>query len=167
MKRCWRQQRGVTALEFALILPFLFILTFGAIDIGMETMLDAALERGAEAAARIGVTVQTTAGETSSQAVYQAVWQPVSFWLSSQSQLTVSSYTYTSYAQLESGEPCLTSGYTGTCTGTSGTGGYGSIVRYQFNISRPTFTGILKLLNIQLYSLQRTVIVQNESLTAP
>ena len=160
-------QRGVTALEFALVMPLLLLATLGAIDIGMETMMDASLENGAAQAARQGVVVGAPpAGETRDQQIYAAVWQQVGFWLQSQSQLTMSSYTYPSYTAL-SQDPCLQSGYTGACTGSSGSGGFGSIVRYQVTVTRPTFTGVLGLLKITSYTLQRTVIVQNEPESIP
>jgi Flp pilus assembly pilin Flp len=180
MRRFWRNDRGVTALEFSIIIPFVCIVLLGIVDAGLETMLDALLERGAAAACRIGVTVSVPAGTTRDQAIYNAVWQPVSVLLSSQSQLTVTTMTYPTFSDIGQPEPCLDDSYskTGICSGsfvdvngngkwdsdmgTSGAGGYGTIVRYQVSIARPTFTGILGLLNIKLYSLQRTIITQNE-----
>jgi Flp pilus assembly pilin Flp len=180
MIRFWRAQRGATALEFALISPLVLILLLGTIDVSMETLLDSALEHGAQSAARIGVTVSTTDGVSRSQAVYNEVWSWVSPWLQNQSQLTVSTVTYPAYSDIGMPEPCGDDSYakTGTCTGSytdvngnghwdddmgaSGLGGYGSIVRYRFTVTRPMFTGILQLLGINLFTLQRTVVLQNE-----
>jgi hypothetical protein len=178
----WRRslQRGVTVLEFAIITPFICILLLGIVDVGLETMLDALLERGTAAACRLGVTVAVPAGTTRDQAIFNAVWQPVSILLTSQSQLTLTTMTYPTFSNIGQPEPCLDDSYkdSGICSGSyvdvngngkwdadmgaSGAGGYGSIVRYQVSISRPTFTGILSLLNIKLYSLQRTIVTQNE-----
>ncbi|TDR80240.1 TadE/TadG family type IV pilus assembly protein [Paludibacterium purpuratum] len=181
MKAFWRNQRGVAALEFALIFPFLLVVTVGAIDVALETFMDAALDRGASAASRIGVTVVVPAGVDRDQAIYNAIWGTVGQFLQSPSQLTVSTMTYPNYSSIGQPEPCGDDSYakTGTCTGpftdingnghwdrdmgASGAGGYGAIVRYQVKITRPTFTGIPAFLNIKQYSLQRTIVVQNES----
>jgi Flp pilus assembly protein TadG len=166
MKSWWKNTRGVAALEYAILMPFLLIAILGAIDVAMETMMDASLDRGAAAAARIGLTVtaptQNGVPITEDQQIFNTVWAYVGIWLQGPGQLTITTFTYPSYQALNQAEPCLTPGYTGPCTGTQGTGGFGSIVRYQVTIHRPTFTGLLGVLNITSYTLQRTLIVQNE-----
>jgi len=180
MRGFWRDTGGATALEFALITPLMLILLFATVDVGMEILLDSALEHGAQAAARIGMTVQTESGISREQAVYNEVWYWVGPWLQNQGQLTVTEETYPAFSDIGMPEPCGDDSYakTGVCTGpytdvngnghwdadmgSNGLGGYGAIVRYQFQISRPTFTGILQLLGISLFSLQRTVVLQNE-----
>lgn len=176
-----RLERGVTTLEFALLTPFIVILLLGTIDISMATMLDSALEHGAEAATRIGTTVSIPAGASRDQAIRDAVWYWLDPWLSDKNQLSITTQTYTAYSDIGQPEPCLDDSYktTGTCTGkftdvngnnvwdrdmgSSGSGGYGAIVRYQFTVTRPqSYTGILTLLNLNLFSLQRTIVVQNE-----
>lgn len=180
MRGFWRSARGATALEFALVTPLMLILLFATIDLGMETLLDSALEHGAQSAARIGMTLQTPGGVSREQAVYNEVLYWVGPWLQTPSQLTVSQQTYPAFSDIGMPEPCNDDSYaqTGVCTGPftdvngnghwdsdmgmNGLGGYGAIVRYQFSVRRPTFTGILSLLGIQLFTLQRTVVLQNE-----
>lgn len=175
-----RLERGVTTLEFALLTPLMLILLLGTIDISMETMLDSALEHGAQSASRIGFTVSGTDNASREQAIFNEVWYWVGMWLQKPSQLQIVAKIYPAYSSVGQAEPCGDDSYrdTGSCTGpftdvngngvwdadmgADGTGGYGSIVRYQISVSRPTFTGILSLLNIQLFNLQRTVVVQNE-----
>lgn len=172
--------RGVTALEFALLTPFILIMLLGTVDFSMETILDSALEHGAQAASRIGMTVSTTSGQSRDQAIADAAWYWVQPWLQDRSQLTIESRTYPAYSDIGQPEPCGDDSYktTGTCTGpytdvngnnqwdrdmgSSGSGGYGAIVRYRFRVARPTYTGILKLVGIDSFSLERIVVLQNE-----
>lgn len=180
MRSLRRNARGVTALEFAVVVPFVCILLFGIVDIGLETMLDALLERGVATASRIGLTVTVPTGQTRDQAIFNAVWRPVGVLLQNQSQLTMTTMTYPTYADIGQPEPCRDDSYirTGACSGpyvdvngngrwdadlgTTGAGGYGAIVRYHVSVTRPTFTGVLSLLNIRLFTLQRTLVIQNE-----
>ncbi len=180
MRTFRRDTRGVTALEFAMVVPFVCILLFGVVDIGLETMLDALLERGVASASRIGLTVAVPTAVTRDQAIFNAVWRPVGVLLQDPSQLTVTTMTYPTFADIGQPEPCRDDSYilTGACTGpyvdvngngrwdadmgASGAGGYGAIVRYHVSVTRPTFTGVLSLLNIRLFNLQRTIVIQNE-----
>jgi Flp pilus assembly pilin Flp len=181
MTAFWRSQRGAAVLEFALVLPLVLIMILGTIDVGLETMLDGALDRGASAASRVGVTVAVPPGTNRDDLIYATVWDQVGQFVQNKSQLTVSTMTYPTFSNIGQPEPCNDDSYknTGTCTGSysdinanghwdadmgaSGAGGYGAIVRYQIKISGTTFTGILKLLGISMYNFQRTIVVQNES----
>ena len=105
MKFARRFERGATALEFALMTPFILILLLGTIDISLETMLDSLLEHGVQSATRIGVTVAVPTGKTREQAIYDTVWLWVGDWLQNQSQLTINAKTYTSYSDIGQPEP--------------------------------------------------------------
>jgi Flp pilus assembly protein TadG len=48
----WRDRRGATALEFALLAPVFFLLVFGIIALGMLFWTQVGLQHGAEMAAR-------------------------------------------------------------------------------------------------------------------
>jgi Flp pilus assembly protein TadG len=50
--RIWRDQRGATALEFALLAPLFFLLIFGIIGIGMVFWTQVGLQHGVQMAAR-------------------------------------------------------------------------------------------------------------------
>jgi hypothetical protein len=103
--------------------------------------------------------VPAPSGETTQQAIQSLVWSDIGIWLPEQSDLTISEYVYPSYADLNLSNPCPGP----TCPATAGTGGYGSIVRYTIQITRPTFTGILGIVGINSYTLSRTLVVINES----
>ena len=47
--------------------------------------------------------------------------------------------------------------------GLASAGGRGDIVTYRVWFERPSFTGILKLVNVDLYHFERRIVVQNES----
>jgi Flp pilus assembly protein TadG len=50
--RLWREGSGVTAVEFAMLLPFFVILVFGIVQFGQVLFLQAALQHAVTAAAR-------------------------------------------------------------------------------------------------------------------
>jgi Flp pilus assembly protein TadG len=58
-----RNARGVTAVEFALLLPFFVILLFGIIEFGQVLFLQAALQHAVTEAARCA-TISGAAGST-------------------------------------------------------------------------------------------------------
>ena len=53
MTRAGSDQRGVAALEFALVLPFLLLLLAGAVDVGTALMLRAQIQEGAQEAVTV------------------------------------------------------------------------------------------------------------------
>jgi len=50
--RIWRDQRGASALEFALLAPLFFLLVFGIIALGMVFWTQVGLQHGVQMAAR-------------------------------------------------------------------------------------------------------------------
>ena len=50
--KIWRDERGATALEFAILAPVFFLLIFGIIALGMLFWTQVGLQHGAEMAAR-------------------------------------------------------------------------------------------------------------------
>ena len=52
MRKLWRDERGTSALEFALIAPVFFLCVLGGIAVGMLFWTQIGLQHGAEMAAR-------------------------------------------------------------------------------------------------------------------
>ena len=57
--KIWRDERGATALEFAILAPVFFLLIFGIIAFGMLFWTQVGLQHGAEMAARCA-SINTT-----------------------------------------------------------------------------------------------------------
>ena len=95
MKRLplWRDQRGATALEFALLAPVFFALVFGIIALGMLFWTQVGLQHGAEMAARCA-SVNTALCPTSNPSAIAAYATQQAFGLS----LPSSTFTYSAAA---------------------------------------------------------------------
>lgn len=72
MKRFIRDQRGSTAIEFALVAPALFTLLYGSIEFGRLMWTQSALNFAVEEAARCASVTPTTCGTSSQIATYAA-----------------------------------------------------------------------------------------------
>ena len=59
LAKIWRDERGATALEFAILAPVFFLLVFGIIAFGLLFWTQVGLQHGAEMAARCA-SVNTT-----------------------------------------------------------------------------------------------------------
>jgi Flp pilus assembly protein TadG len=57
--KIWRDERGATALEFAILAPVFFLLIFGIIAVGLLFWTQVGLQHGAEMAARCA-SINTT-----------------------------------------------------------------------------------------------------------
>lgn len=64
MRAFWRNDRGATALEFALVAPFTLLLLLSIIEIGVIAFMSASLDNAVTAAARTVRTGQTDAPVT-------------------------------------------------------------------------------------------------------
>jgi Flp pilus assembly pilin Flp len=61
---CRRDERGAAAVEFAMVLPMLCLLTFGVIEMGMIMATLTSLEGGLKEASRYGITGQSPNDQT-------------------------------------------------------------------------------------------------------
>ena len=180
MHALWHSERGSTALEFALVTPLVLVLIVGIIDIAVAMMTDAFLERSVRQASRLGITTTIPAGMTRDEAIRKVIQDGVGGWAGS-NPLHIETRVYASFANIGQPEPCGDNSYaeTGTCTGPytdingngrwdadmglASAGGRGDIVTYRVWFERPSFTGILKLVNVDLYHFERRIVVQNET----
>lgn len=64
-----RGQRGTSAIEFALVLPFLLLLLLGMLDYGWYFFVEHASETAAREGARVATTYPGACGTTSSELV--------------------------------------------------------------------------------------------------
>jgi Flp pilus assembly protein TadG len=89
----WRDERGATALEFAILAPVFFLLIFGIIAFGMLFWTQVGLQHGAEMAARCA-SINTTLCPTGSPSAITTYATQQAFGLS----LPASTFTYSTPA---------------------------------------------------------------------
>jgi len=81
MARCWvelwRDRRGVSAIEFAIVGPVVLVLMAGMVEVGLLWSGATALEAGGRAAARYGLTGAVREGETRTDVIRRLVTQHV------------------------------------------------------------------------------------------
>ncbi|MBP6020098.1 MAG: pilus assembly protein [Burkholderiaceae bacterium] len=150
-QRLWT--RGVTALEFALVAPWVILVLFFSIEMGILTWADASLEVTAGRVTRIG-QLGVPAGQTCDQAVDSALENGVGSWLSSESSLLVDVQVYKPGVMPDVSDPDYEPG----CDA----GDRGDMVIYRIGFDRPGFSGIMSWLDIDLLRFERTIIIQNE-----
>ncbi|WP_277183719.1 TadE/TadG family type IV pilus assembly protein [Caballeronia sp. BR00000012568055] len=145
-----RDQRGVSAIEFALLGPMVFLLVLGTVEIALDMFVDASVQLAAQQASRVGLTTTTpSSGTRDSQAraiinAYLAPWTRIG------GTVTISTLNYGSY------------GNVGTSSYQSNMGNFGDVVSYNIAVTIPGFSGIQKLFGISSLTFSRNYLVQNE-----
>lgn len=148
--------RGVTALEFALVAPLAILVLFFSIEMGIMTWADATLEVTASRVSRIG-QLGVPEGTTCNEAVRTAFEEGVGYWVPDKDKLHVDVRVYTPGAG--NLPPSIDDpAYVPMCDA----GKRGDMVIYRLGFDRPSFSGIMSWLGIQVLRFERTVIIQNE-----
>lgn len=177
---CWRDDRGVSALEFAMLFPILLLLLLGTVEIAFIMMIDASLELAVRNASRYGMISPTSETASRDERIRTIVEDWLGRWLSDPAQITIDVRTYSAFDNIGEPEPFADDNGNGTWDagedyedlnddgrwnadmGTAGAGGREEIVLYDISFSRPTITGILTLAGIDRYEFGRRIVVQNE-----
>lgn len=177
---CWRDQRGVSALEFAMLFPLLLLLILGTVEIAFVMMIDASLELAVRDASRYGMISPATAAETRDQRIRDIVENWLGRWLSDPQDIAIDVRTYAAFDNIGEPEPFADDNGNGTWDagedyqdlnddgvwnadmGTAGAGGREEIVLYDVSFTRPTVTGILTMVGIDAYRFDRRIVIQNE-----
>jgi Flp pilus assembly protein TadG len=159
-RRSWRDRRGTTALEFAIVGPVFIVVLLMAFDFAVQLAVDLALNYGTAAAARYAITgaVSGTSGSNGSNATNNTTIRNII--ASSTGNLLDSSrimVTATSYAN-----PTSYAAGNGKVSGSNGVSG--SVVVYSITYTQPFLTGVPALVASTRTSIthQTTMIVQNE-----
>jgi Flp pilus assembly protein TadG len=146
-----RDDSGVSAIEFAIAAPFVFVLVLGTVELAVDMMIDATVQMAAQTASRVGLTTTNPTTGTRAQQAQQIVTNILSGWTSlPNTQLTVTEIAYSTYNGI------------GTPAYTSGPGSLGNVVSYNITLTTPGVSGIPQLFGISLLTFQRNYIVQNE-----
>lgn len=98
-------ERATVALEFALILPFLLLLTAGTMEAGLMLMTDAELEMAAHDAARYGMVSSSTADGSRDAAIQKIVYAYMAPWVPTTADISIAEKYYTSFSNVGQPEP--------------------------------------------------------------
>lgn len=147
-------EKGVSAVEFALVAPILFAVLFVAIEVIVILFADATLEATANKVTRIG-KLGVPENQTCESTVKNIVTDSLAGWAKEGSIfLDVKKYTPGANNEL----PEIEDGYEPICDA----GERGDIVMYRISITRPGLTGFLHWMGLDIIRLERFVIIQNE-----
>jgi Flp pilus assembly protein TadG len=106
LRRAWREEKGVTAIEFAVVAPVLMLLVFGIIEFAMIMVVYSTMEGATAISSRLGKTGFTGTGLTRQQTILNAITARASS-LVDPSRLTVTSKFYKQYDQINDPEPFI------------------------------------------------------------
>jgi len=147
-------QRGVSALEFALVAPAALLVLFFSIEIGIMMMADATLTRVTGQIAREMQVYKGPAGGNGCTAkIRQQLAEGMKPWVRDDKNLKIASVAYA-----PDGEPTGSDDAAILCD----TGGRGALILYTVGFEQPSFTGILGTLGIRLLKFERSFLIQNE-----
>ncbi len=172
---------GTTAVEFALIAPVLFFLTFAIIESGLAFAADIVLKNATADAARTGRTGFVPTGSSQDAAVKQTIRSQAGIFMDVD-KLVITSLAYKGFGDLKKPEPFVDKNGNGrrddgenftdvngngkwdSDQGANGYGGTAQVVRY--TVTYPwTFKtpGLREIVgNNGTVELQATAVVQNE-----
>lgn len=148
----WQQNKGVAALEFAIVAPLFFLMLFLGLELGLMAMADAALDRTTSKISRMGRIGIVEADCLA--AIRREMIHELSPW-ADHSSLHIDVQIY---------EPDVVFSdvndpdYRPSCVA----GGPGALMVYRLGFKSTGFVGILGLLGWDAFTYQRTVVVQNE-----
>jgi Flp pilus assembly pilin Flp len=106
LRGLWRDERGVTAIEYAVIAPVMMLLVFGIIEFAMIMAVHNTMEGATAVSSRLGKTGYTGSGLTRQQTILNAVNARASALLDP-AKLTVTSKFYKQYDQINDPEPFI------------------------------------------------------------
>lgn len=169
----WRQRRGNVAVELALVLPMLLLLTMGSVELSLLMMLDGSLEMATAEASRSGsLSGFGTATEREAR-VKSIVHGLVGQWVPDVSNIAITTFIYPSLVDINS-PTWIDANSNGLCDSGEGTcppsgvqlvpgiGTRGALVVYTITVTRAGFTGIFKLIGVDSYEFKRQAVVLNE-----
>jgi Flp pilus assembly protein TadG len=146
-----RDCRGVSAIEFAIAAPFVFIFILATVELAVYMMMDASVQIAAQAASRSGLTTTDPATGTRASQAQAIAMSMLSAWTGLPgTTVTISELDYGSYGDV------------GTGSYTPGLGQLGDVVSYNITLTTGGITGIPNFLGIRSITFQRNFIVQNE-----
>jgi len=177
----WHCRRGVTAVEFALTTPMIFVAMVGLFEIAMILSASVLMEGGVREAARFGITGSVPAGTSREQMIRQIVADNT-MGLIDMANLQVTTLVYKSFDQIGQPEPFTDTNANGQFDdgepftdvngngqwdadmGAAGAGGPGDVVVYTLTYNWPLMTPLLNDLigHAGTIPLRASIAVRNE-----
>jgi len=148
--RLVRENRGATAIEFALVAPVVFILMLGTVELALDMIVDGSVQIAAQAASRAGLTTTDPSTGTRADAAKRTVMNILGGWQNIGGNVNITTLNYGTY------------GNVGGSTYQANMGGFGDVVSYNITVTVPGFSGIPQLFGVKTLTFQRNYIVQNE-----
>lgn len=151
LSNLWRNQRGVAALEYAILAPLFFLVLFMSIEVTFALLGDATLERAASQITRAGkVGIRGDCGTK----VMDMLNERVSFWANTDNlRADVKIYT-----PGEDNHFVDDKEYVPVCNA----GGRGDMVIYRLGFDKPAMTGVFAMFGLEFFHYERIVLIQNE-----
>lgn len=149
-----RNQRGVTALEFAIVAPLFFLVVALGIEVIFSLLADATLESAAARITRMG-KIGMFVGQDCQTAVETELKSTLRIWVNKQD-VHVNAKIY------KPGEAVTFDDKDGKYDPVCDTGDRGDMVVFRLGFSRPALTGALSLVGVHLLSYERIAVIQNE-----
>ncbi|MFC3394470.1 TadE/TadG family type IV pilus assembly protein [Brenneria rubrifaciens] len=149
-----RNQRGVTALGYALVAPLLFAVVFVALEVAFIMLADAHLDIAANRVARMGrIGIQGNC----QQAVRGVMNNTLSAWVRNENEMYADAKIYTPGGDNDFNDPG-DKNYEPVCNA----GGRGDMVIYRLAFDRPGLTGFIAWLGYTKMRFERVILIQNE-----
>jgi Flp pilus assembly protein TadG len=176
-----RHNEGATAVEFALIAPAFFIVTWGTVEVGMLAFASTLLEGAVREAGRAGITGYAPAGKSREQYVKDTVKKFTANFLDID-KITIDTKSYASFSNVgqpevfvdlppfngnyDAGEAFTDTNGNGkwdSDQGKTGLGDPGSVVLYTLTYKWDFFAGYAKeIFGVPSVNLTAAVAVRNE-----
>ncbi|SDD59351.1 TadE/TadG family type IV pilus assembly protein [Paraburkholderia lycopersici] len=147
-----RDERGTSAIEFALASLPVFFLIVATIEFALDMTVDVTVQIAAQAASRAGLTVTAPATGTREAQAQQIVMRYLGMWQNVGATVSVTEYDYSNFSNFGSS----------TYSPTTGAGNCGDVEMYNIQVSMPAFTGLASWFGMPNLNFQRNFIVQNE-----
>ena len=178
IKRLWREQDGVSAVEAAIGLPILLTLLIGVLEISYLIFLSVSLENAVLRASRFGITGGTEEGVTREDQV-RAIIAEQTFGQVDMNEIEIETLVYEQFGDIgeaepytdengsgnyESGEPFSDVNGNGVWDddmAVAGLGDAGDIVLYRVRYAAPSLSGFMNWATRRI-NISATVAVRNE-----
>jgi Flp pilus assembly protein TadG len=143
-------EKGVTAIEFALLSPVLFLLVMGIVEFAVVMFVSVVLEGATDVTARLGSTGYVPTGVSQSQEIINNV-DTVTSGLLDPNKIIITTTSYSNFNNI---------GQNGQ--GTPGLGGPGDVVVYTVSYPWPIMTPIVSAVIGTTINLSASTVVRNE-----
>lgn len=142
--------RGISAIEFAIVGPMVFILILGTVEIALDMFVDASVQLAAQAASRAGLTTVDPSSGTRADRAKNTVMAILGRWQNIGGTVSIATLDYGTFSNV------------GTNNYSNSLGDFGNVVSYNITVTIPGFSGIPQLFGVKTLTFQRNYIVQNE-----